>query len=94
MGIQVPEQAKFVNANPRDFVVLVLESSAQECQEDAHDMVFLVDITDATRPFPASNYQVPELVGGFAIEVAGLVPTRRVGFTIARFIKVDRGILF
>jgi hypothetical protein len=65
IGIDVPEQAKFVQASPRDFVVLVSESFANACQEDAHDMVFMVDITDETRPFPVANYQVPESEGQF-----------------------------
>ncbi len=65
MGIPVPEQAKFINASPRDFVMLVSESFATECQEDAHDMVFLVDISDESRPFPVANYQVRESQGAF-----------------------------
>jgi len=65
IGIDVPEQAKFVQASPRDFVVLVSESFANACQEDAHDMVFMVDITDETRPFPVANYQVPESESNF-----------------------------
>jgi hypothetical protein len=65
IGIEVPEQAKFINASPRDFVVLVSESFATNCREDAHDMVFMVDVTDATRPFPVANYQVPESAGDF-----------------------------
>jgi hypothetical protein len=65
MGIPVPEQAKFIDASPRDFVVLVSESFASECQEDAHDMVFLVDVSDETRPFPVANYQVRESQGAF-----------------------------
>jgi hypothetical protein len=65
IGIEVPEQAKFMRASPRDFVVLVSESLADACREDAHDMVFMVDITDETRPFPVANYQVPESAGHF-----------------------------
>ncbi len=65
LGIPVVEQAKFIDASPRDFVVLVSESFASGCQEDAHDMVFLVDISDENRPFPVSNYQVRESQGAF-----------------------------
>jgi len=65
MGIDVPEQSRFIRATPRDFVVLVSESFASHCQEDAHDMVFLVDITDPAVPFPVANYQVAESGGGF-----------------------------
>ncbi len=65
IGIDVPEQAQFINASPRDFLVLVSESFANECREHSHDMVFLVDITDETKPFPVANYQVPESAGDF-----------------------------
>ncbi len=65
IAIDVPEQAHFRGATPRDFVVLVSESFADRCQEDAHDMVFLVDITDPTVPFPVANYQVAESQGAF-----------------------------
>jgi len=65
IGIDVPEQAGFIGATPRDFLVLVSESFATNCREDAHDMAFLVDITDETRPFPVANYQVVESSGGF-----------------------------
>jgi hypothetical protein len=46
-------------------VVLVSESFADRCQEDAHDMLFMVDITDAAHPFPVANYQVTEPSGNF-----------------------------
>ncbi len=65
IGIDVPEQQQFLNASPRDFLVLVSESFANECREHSHDMVFLVDITDETKPFPVANYQVPESAGDF-----------------------------
>jgi hypothetical protein len=65
IGIEVPEHAKFLNASPRDFVVLVSESFANACREDAHDMVFLVDVTDGTKPFPVANYHVRESSGNF-----------------------------
>ena len=65
IGVDVPEQRAFSQGSPRDFVVLVSESFANNCQEDAHDMVFMVDVTDETRPFPVANYQVAESVGKF-----------------------------
>ena len=65
IAIDVPEHAHFIGGSPRDFVVLVSESFAERCQEDAHDMVFFVDITDAARPFPVANYHVRESSGNF-----------------------------
>jgi len=65
IAIEVPEHAQFRRASPRDFVVLVSESLANACQEDAHHMVFMVDITDASKPFPVANYQVSESAGSF-----------------------------
>ncbi len=65
LGIEVKEHAKFIGGSPRDFVVLVSESYASGCREDAHDMVFMVDITDETRPFPVANYQVRESEGDY-----------------------------
>jgi hypothetical protein len=65
IGLEVAEHTRFRRASPRDVVVLVSEALANECQEDAHHMVFMVDITDASKPFPVANYQVPESAGGF-----------------------------
>ena len=48
----------------RDFVVLVSESVANQCQEARH-AVFFVDITDEAHPWPVSTFQVPESDGGF-----------------------------
>ena len=65
IGIPVPEQSGFNDSDPRDFVVLVSESLANECNEGSHDMVFMVDITHESKPFPVANYQVPESEGDF-----------------------------
>lgn len=65
IAIKVPEHAQFRRASPRDFVVLISESLANACQEDAHHMVFMVDISDASKPFPVANYQVLESAGNF-----------------------------
>ena len=43
----------------RDFVVLVSESVANECQEPRHT-VFFVDVTDEVHPWPVSTFQVSE----------------------------------
>lgn len=72
LGVDMPEYAKFAEdpaagstATPRDFVVLVSEATANECREHMHHMAFFVDITEPSKPFPVSNYQVPESSGDF-----------------------------
>ena len=54
----------------RNFLLVVNESTQNECHEDYH-MMFMVDITDETKPFTVSNYYVPEKSGDFcgAIEL-------------------------
>ena len=48
----------------RDFLVIPSESGAARCQETRH-AVFFVDITQEDKPFPVSNFQVPEEPGDF-----------------------------
>jgi hypothetical protein len=64
LGVAVPEFAKNTQGHVRDFVVLVNESMANDCKEP-RQMVYLVEITDPTRPSIVSNFQVPEASGGF-----------------------------
>jgi hypothetical protein len=60
------QSGKFRTGKPpkRDFLVLVSESTQNECREDYH-MVYFVDITDETKPFGVSNFSVPEKSGNF-----------------------------
>ena len=48
----------------KDIVVISNESTANECRE-AHQQVYLVDVTDELNPFGISNYKVPESEGDF-----------------------------
>jgi hypothetical protein len=48
----------------RDFMLVVSESTQNECREDNH-MIYMLDITDETRPFGVSTYFVPEKAGEF-----------------------------
>lgn len=64
LGIQIPEFSKNQRGTTADFVVLVNESTRNECREH-RQMVFLVDVTTASKPFPVSNFQVPEASGNF-----------------------------
>jgi hypothetical protein len=73
LGMDVPAFEKFhiksaedKSGKPakRDFLLVVNESTQNECHEDYH-MMFMVDITDETKPFSVSNYYVPEKSGNF-----------------------------
>jgi len=48
----------------RDFVVLVSESLKNDCQE-VRQLTFMVDVTDASKPFSVSTFEVPESAGRF-----------------------------
>jgi hypothetical protein len=48
----------------RDFIVLVNEANTDECM-DPRQMVFLMDITEETKPWPVANFNVPEAKGDF-----------------------------
>ena len=64
LGVTIPDWAGNRDARVRDFVVLVSESIANQCQEVRH-LTFFVDITDPAKPFSVSTYQVPESPGEF-----------------------------
>ena len=78
-----------------DFVVVVNESTQNECREYRH-MVFLVDITDETRPFSVSNFDVPETSGNFCSRGAASARIRaanrlRQSTTSAIFVTLNAG---
>ena len=73
MGMDVPAFEKFHTKTgdfrsgkpgKRDFLLVVNESTQNECHEDYH-MMFMVDITDETKPYGVSNFYVPEKSGNF-----------------------------
>ena len=64
LGVEIADYAPNRDQRIRDFVVLVSESVANQCQEPRH-AVFFVDITDEAHPWPVSTFQVPEADGGF-----------------------------
>lgn len=64
LGVEIPDYAGNREARTRDFVLVVSESTANQCQEARH-AAFIVDITDEAHPFPVSTFQVPEASGGF-----------------------------
>jgi hypothetical protein len=64
LGMSIAEFSKMEKGKTADFVVVVNESTQNECREYRH-MVFFVDVTDETRPFSVSNFDVPEASGDF-----------------------------
>jgi hypothetical protein len=64
LGMTIAEFAKMEKGKTADFVVVVNESTQNECREYRH-MVFFVDVTDETRPFSVSNFDVAEASGDF-----------------------------
>ena len=74
LGIPVKDDEDFY-WDTRDIVVISNESTANECRE-AHQQVFLVDITDELNPFGISNYKVEESEGDFCRAADGSVHTR------------------
>jgi len=64
IGVPVPDFAKDLKGQTRDFLVLVSEADQNECQESRH-LAFFVDITEESKPFSVSNFQVPESMGNF-----------------------------
>jgi hypothetical protein len=64
LRMQLPEFAKQKNGKVKDFVAVVGETVANECQE-FRQMLRMVDISDETKPVPVSTWTVPEASGNF-----------------------------
>jgi hypothetical protein len=64
-GIEAPRFAKDPKGQKRDFVFIVNESLRNECTEEARQMVYVVDITNESKPFSVANFDVPEQPGNF-----------------------------
>jgi hypothetical protein len=64
LGIPIGDWASNKDGRVRDFVVLVSEAIANQCQEMRH-LTFMVDITTPSKPFSVATYQVPEATGEF-----------------------------
>ncbi len=65
LDVPVAEHADFALGATRDLVVIVNEATSNECTEEAHQMMYVADITDETTPQIISNYQVPESEGDY-----------------------------
>jgi len=64
LGVRVPDWTGNSSGRVRDFVLLVSESLRNECRE-VRQLSFMVDVTDPTKPFSVSNFEVPESPGHF-----------------------------
>lgn len=64
LGIPIADWKPNTEGRVRDFVVLVSESTANECREYRH-LTFLVDITAPSKPFSVATFEVPEASGNF-----------------------------
>jgi hypothetical protein len=64
LGVQVPDWTGNSSGRVRDFVLLVSESLRNECRE-ARQLSFMVDVTDPSKPFSVSTFEVPESPGRF-----------------------------
>jgi hypothetical protein len=64
LGLAVSGWAGNSAGRVRDVVVLVSESLRNECRE-VRQLTFLVDVTDPSRPFSVSTFDVPETPGDF-----------------------------
>ena len=65
LDMPVPEFAKDRDLQVRDFIVMVNEASGNMCTGATRQLMFIVDITQETKPFAVANYQVPEASGDF-----------------------------
>jgi hypothetical protein len=65
LGMDVAQFAKDAKGKKRDFVFIVNESLRNECTEEARQLVYVVDVTNETTPFPVANFDVPEESGNF-----------------------------
>ena len=64
LGLAVADWAGNSTGRVRDVVVLVSESLRNECRE-VRQLTFLVDVTDPSKPFSVSTFEVPETPGDF-----------------------------
>jgi hypothetical protein len=64
LQMKLPEFAKQKSGSLKDFLVLIGETTPNECQE-SRQMVRIFDITDESKPIGVSTWTVPEDSGNF-----------------------------
>ena len=63
--MKIPEFAKQHDASERNMIMIVNETSANECTRQARQMVWFADATVESKPMVVSNWTVPEASGNF-----------------------------
>ena len=64
LGVPIAEHQNQAEGKVKDILVVASETVRNECGGPRHPL-FLLDISDPTRPFPISSFQVPDSPGGF-----------------------------
>jgi hypothetical protein len=64
LGMDTAESAKGKEGRSRDFVVVTSESLADECREP-RQMMWMVDVSDESKPRAVAKWTVPEAGGNF-----------------------------
>jgi hypothetical protein len=64
LGLDLPDFARNTAAKTRDILVVVNESTSNECRE-SRQMAYIVDITNEKTPFGIASYQVADARGDF-----------------------------
>ena len=64
LGMEIPEFANSPKGRVRDFLLVLPEAHLNECTEE-RQMMYVVDITDDSRPFGVANFQVPHKPGDY-----------------------------
>ena len=64
IGMEIPEFANSPKGKVRDFLLVLPEPIENECHEE-RQLMFVVDITDDTKPFGVANFKVPHQDGNY-----------------------------
>ncbi|MGE4657510.1 MAG: hypothetical protein AAEI08_01110 [Gammaproteobacteria bacterium] len=60
LGMQLEEFSNDEVIGQQDFVAIVNEQTRNECTDQARQMMFMVEITDESHPWPVSTFNVPD----------------------------------
>jgi hypothetical protein len=73
LGMPISEYAKDSQGRVRDFVLVLPEALANECNEE-RQMLFVVDITNEAQPIGIGTFRIPEKLGDFCSRGARFGP--------------------
>ena len=66
LGVELPNSGADAGYDLRDFLIVPSEAGGDSMRcRGVRDVVFLIDITQVDKPYPAATYQVPEEPSGF-----------------------------